>query len=113
MKKSIITFGSLALVTNVVLGVLISNYALFNVCLNSAIIIVSSILILLTGCFNLKDAFKVSLSFLFPIIGLIEFICGFFAKESIVDNWVVILCVVLTVLETTLLIAAKYISNKQ
>lgn len=113
MNKSTITFGSLALVTNIILGILISKYALFNVCLNSAIIIVSTILILLVGCLNLKDALKVSLSLLFSVVGLIELICGFLSKDSILDNWVVISCVVLTLLETTLLIAAKYISNKQ
>lgn len=111
MKKTII-IGCCLLVTNILLGILISKYALFNVCLNSIVIIVTTALIELLYRIKLSTAYKLSLSFTFGSIGIIEYICGFFSKCTITDNWIIITDLILLVFQVLILITTTSISTK-
>lgn len=111
MKRAIAIGGSL-LILNVLIGLLLSKYATFNMCLNSAIILITTVLIVLLDKINLSTAFKISLSYLFGFIGTIEYVVGFFSKDTLTDNWVVITYLVLLVFEILILIVTNTISTK-
>ena len=111
MKKKII-IGCCLLITNILLGLLISKYALFNVCLNSIVIIVTTALIGLLDRVKLSNAYKISLSFTFSSIGIVEYICGFFSKCTITDNWVIISNLILLVIQVLILFVTTSISTK-
>ena len=59
--KKILSVGALLLSLNIIVGLLLSAYPIFNVCLNSTIIIVFTLMLLSIYKIKLKDAFKVSL----------------------------------------------------
>lgn len=61
---------------------------------------------------NLKDAFKVSLSIMFTLAGVIEFILSLIAPNRFVDNWWLIIIIFLIAIEVILLIVTNRISNK-
>ena len=111
MKKAVI-IGCCLLVTNVLLGILISKYAFFNMCLNSIVIIITTVLIALIDRIRLSTAYKISLSFIFSIIGIVEYICGFFSKGTLTNNWVIITDLILLVLQVLIVIITNTITKK-
>ncbi len=111
MKKTII-IGCCLLIANILLGVLLTKYALFNVGLNSIVIIVTTALIALLDKINLSTAFKISLSYIWGFVGISEYICGLFSKGSVTDNWVIIVDLVLLVTQFLALIVINMVSSK-
>lgn len=65
----------------------------------------------LTSALTLKDGYKYSLYYLFPVISLIELICGFCSSAQITDNPAIIIILLLLVLQATILITANYLSK--
>lgn len=60
----------------------------------------------------LKDAFKVSLSILLTLGGLIEFVISLFMPSYFSDNWGVIVIITLLALQGLLLLLANTVSTK-
>lgn len=112
MKKTILYIGILALVLNVAIGLLLSVYPLFNVVLNSIVIVISTILIWLSSGNSQRTAFAVSLTFLYSFLGIIQLVLGVFSPTRVTDNWMVVAIIALLVLECVLLIITKTISKK-
>lgn len=110
--KKVIVIGCVLLIFNVLLGMMLSKYALFNMCLNSIVIIVTTASITLLDRTNLSTAYKISLSFIFGSIGIVEYICGFFSKSTITDNWLIIIDIILLVIQVLILIATTLVSSK-
>ena len=99
------------LLLNISFGLMLSCYQTFNWVLNSIIIAVFIIMQFLTSVLTLKDGFKYSLYCLFPVISLIELICGFCSPEKFQDNPAIIIILLLIVLQITILITANYLSK--
>lgn len=80
--------------------------------LNSIVIIITTALTALLDRINISTAFKISLSFIFGFIGIVEYVCGFFSKGTITDNWVIITDLVLLVFQILILIITHTVSSK-
>lgn len=80
--------------------------------LNSIVIIITTALTALLDKINISTAFKISLSFIFGFIGIVEYVCGFFSKGTITDNWVIITDLVLLVFQILILIITHTVSSK-
>ena len=91
MKRLIILTTIILLVVNGLLGLILTAYQSTNVYLNSAVILLTGIVLLVVSSTNLKDAFKISLTSLFAAVGGIEYILGFFAPAEWSNNWFAIL----------------------
>ena len=65
----------------------------------------------LTSALTLKDGYKYSLYCLFPVIYLIELICGFCSPAHITDNPVIIIILLLFMLQIAMLITTNYLSK--
>ncbi len=111
MRKTILIIGLLFLVLNIGIGLIIRKYLLFNIVLNSAIIVATTILIWLSMMINLKKGFVVSLPFIFAIIGFIQFVLGCISPTHTSDNWYIIALLLLSAFEITLLIITKAVSK--
>jgi len=59
----------------------------------------------------IKDGFKVSYYFIFPLCCLIELVCGFMSSENILDNGCLIAIIVLLLIQVILLISSKLLSG--
>jgi hypothetical protein len=112
MKKTIIFLGILALVLNVAIGMLLSAYPMFNMVLNSIVIVITTMLIWLSSGNSQRTAFAVSLTFLYSFFGIIQLILGIISPARVTDNWMIVTIIALLVLECALLIITKTISKK-
>lgn len=102
MKNLILIIGVICFVANLLLGLIISSYAPFNLGLNSIVILINTGLMYAIAASSVKDGFKVSLSMLFPLCGLIEYILGLFASNTFENNWFLILTIILLFIESIL-----------
>ena len=100
MKSTILIIGGLLIVVNILFGLMLTVYAPFNMWMNTAIIAVTTALMFIVNALQIKDAFKVALTIFLPISGLVKLILCFFSPERLVDNWCVIVLVIITVIET-------------
>ena len=101
MKKVIIP-AVVILCVNVIAGLLLSAYPLANMLFTSLAILVNTLLIILLFLFRAESTHRMSLGFVFFVIGLIEYVGGLLAPEHLTDNWWVIMFVVLTALQVIL-----------
>lgn len=102
MKNLILIIGFICFFANLLLGLIISSYAPFNLGLNTFVILANTGLLYLLASSPVKDGFKVSLSMLFPMCGLIEYILGLFAPDTVENNWYLILTIILLFIESIL-----------
>lgn len=112
MKKIIILSSIILLVANLLFGAILSFYGGYNVVLSSMVIVATGILLYLTDTIHLKDGYKISLMLLFTIAGALELILSLFAPNRVVDNWWLILVIILITIEVLLLIITNVISHK-
>lgn len=112
MKKTILYIGILTLVLNVAIGLLLSAYPLFNMVLNSIVIVIDTMLIWLSSGNGQRTAFAVTLSFLYSFLGIIQLVLGVLSPTKVADNWMLITIIALFVLECALLIITRTISKK-
>ena len=112
MKKTILYIGILALVLNIVIGLLLTAYPLFNMALNSIVIVVTTLLIWLSSGNSQRTAFAVSLTFLYSFLGIIQLVLGIFSPARIIDNWMIVAIIALLVFECALLFITRTISKK-
>ena len=112
MKKTILILGGLALIANVLFGLLLSGYSIFNMGVNCGVIALNTALLFCLYQFNMRDAFRITLSFLFVIVGLIELILGCFMQQHLQDNVCLITIPILLFAEISLIVIVNILSNK-
>lgn len=111
MKNIFVVIGCIVLLLNAVLGLMISAYPTYNCLLNSGVIIVSTLLLILASTMKLKDGFRVSLSLLFPVCSVVEYICGLCAPSRFEDNICLVVILLLVLLQTIMLVLTNYLSR--
>ena len=104
MNKLVVIISACLLVVNVLAGLIFSAYEPFNVCFSSAAIVVTAILLCLLNTVQLKDAFRISLAFLFSFCGLVEFILGCSCYPSFTDNGCLIAAMLMVVGEVAIIL---------
>ncbi|MCR4827742.1 MAG: hypothetical protein K5882_12460 [Bacteroidales bacterium] len=111
MKKGLYVFGAILFVANVLIGLIATSYETFNWVLSSVVIIATIVLLGWLSSSSLKDAFKISLSFLFSFLGLVEYILAIVAPSQFADNWYLIVIIGLIVIESLFVIASNKASE--
>ena len=111
MKRLIILTTIILLVVNGLLGLILTAYQSTNVYLNSAVILLTGIVLWVVSSTNLKDAFKISLTSLFAVVGGIEYILGFFAPSEWSNNWFAILVIVILAIEIILVLLTNFVTK--
>lgn len=112
MKKLIVISGIILLVANLSFGLILTKYPMFNVGVNSAVIIATMVFLYVLQVIRMKDAFVISQSFLFLFLGIVMFILGCFAPQRFADNWCLMVIILLIVFEGILLLITNLMSNK-
>jgi len=98
-------------VLNLMIGLIFSSYKPFNIGLNSAVIIVNTLMLYILGVSQIKDGFKISLSFLFLIAAVIEYILAFFVPESFENNVALTMLILLFAGQAILYTIAYFVSK--
>jgi len=112
MKNITLIIGIILLIANILFGLIISSYQPFNMWLNSGVIVAVTALLFAVGRITLKDAFKISLTFLFGFLGFIEFVLGLFAPQKFADNWYLIVIILFVIFKAIVLITTNIVSKK-
>lgn len=110
--RTFIVITILLLLVNFVAGLLLSAYEPFNVYFTSIVIVITAGLIGLLHAAKLKDAFVISLSFLFSFCGLVQFVLGCVSPPQVEDNGCVIASVVILTFEVVVLLICNLTSKK-
>lgn len=103
MKKTILFATIAVLIVNIVAGLLLSSYHTFNILATSVVVILTVTLMYITECITMKNAFRVSLPFVFVALGIVMFLLMLFSKHQIQDNWCVIVSLVILLFEVLVL----------
>ncbi len=112
MKRTILILGGLALIVNVLLGLLLSRYDCFNMGVNCGVIALNSALLFCLWQFNLRDAFRISFSFLFSVLSIVELVLGCLIPQKLEDNGYLIAIIAILFVEITLFVITNILSNK-
>lgn len=112
MKKTIPLLGGLTLIINVLLGLLLSKYDYFNMGVNCGVIALNTALLFCLWQFNLRDAFRISFSFLFSFLSIIELVLGCLMPQKLEDNGYLIAIIAILFVEIALFVITNIVSNK-
>ena len=111
MKNLTLVIGGIIMALNLVMGLIFSSYKPFNIGLNSAVIIINTLMLYSLGVAQIKDGFKISLSFLFLIAAVIEFILAFFVPETWENNVALTMLILLFAGQAILYVIAYFVSK--
>ena len=111
MKKTILFATIAVLIVNIAAGLLLSSYHPFNWTATSVVVALTAVLMFVTESITMKDGFRVSLPFLFAILGVVMFLLMLFSKHQLQDNWCVAVSLVLLLIEALVLYITYRISK--
>ncbi len=111
MKKTILFATIAVLIVNIVAGLLLSNYHTFNMLATSVVVILTATLMYITEYITMKDAFRVSLPFVFAFLGLVMFLLMLFSEPQLQDNWCVIVSLIILLIEAVMLYITHHVSK--
>lgn len=111
MKHLNLIIGGILLVLNILIGLIVSSYSTFNVCLTSGIILISFALIEALKYSKLRDAFRISLTFIFAFLMIVCLVLGVLSPDSFKDNGYIIAIISILVIEVVILLTTSFISQ--
>lgn len=111
MKNLTLIIGGIILLLNLVIGMIFSAYKPFNIGLNSAVIVVNTLMLYSLGVSLIKDGFKISLTFLFLIAAAIEFLLALFVPETLENNIALTMLIILFAGQVILYAIAYFVSK--
>lgn len=112
MRRVVILSGAILLVMNLLFAVILSCYGGYAVAVSSFVIIATCGLLCAIDSIKLKDAYKVSLTVLFSVLGCVEFLLSLFSPNQLEDNWWLIVVIGLLAVEAIILVITNTVSHK-
>lgn len=103
MKDIHIIIGSVAILINSLIGIIFTTYQTFNWLTSDAIIIIYALLLHILSHSKISDGFKVALTFIFPVLGLISFILSLKLQDKLENNFSLSCILILVSLQIILL----------
>jgi hypothetical protein len=107
MSKITIYIGSLLIAVNTIIGLLISNYSPFNWLSVDAILIINTILLSRLSSEKMSDGYKISLSFIYPFLGLVSIVLAVLSPDKFKDNFYLVGFIFILLIEISLNLIAK------
>lgn len=111
MKTANILIALLLICINALAGFIFTEYHWQNVVFSSLVIISNSIFLMTLCMSKLKTALKVSLSFILPILGLMEFVLAIISPCSLENNGYIMGIVMLLVIQIIILTIIRITSK--
>ena len=112
MKQIIIVIGIILLVANLLFGLILSSYEVFNLFVSSLVIVATTALLFCLNVVTLKDGFKISLHVLFPILGGMEFVLSLFSTKTFENNWFLLVIVLSLAVQSIILVVIHKVPVK-
>lgn len=106
-----ITIASLLLLFNIVCGIIFPQYCAWNIVATS-IVIISNAVFIIVALRILNDTFKISLSFIFSFLCIVEWILSVLSPQKVESNFFILGISLLLMFQLILLICAKFFNDK-
>lgn len=103
---------AIILAINIITGLILSCYPLFNMILNTVVICSAFLCYAWLNKQKIASAFATALAFIIPILTIVQIIIGIIAPPQIKDNFGIIAIVCIFALEIFLLFAISKCSDK-
>lgn len=87
MSKLILILGSLLLSVNTLFGLIISSYLPLNWVAVDVVFLINMLLLYKISTSQMNNGYKVSLSFIFPFLGIISTILAVLSPDKFKDNY--------------------------
>lgn len=100
------------LTVNVLAGLIFKGYEWENVGFSSIVLIANFLFVIVLQTINLKDAFKITLSFFLPFMGIIELILAILAPVEFYDNVYLMGIIGLVVFQILVFLIINVVSQK-
>ncbi|WP_407402519.1 hypothetical protein [Sodaliphilus sp.] len=111
MKQVVLILGILAIAANLLFGYIITAY-LWRAALMSSLALGAGVaMLMLVSSVNMKDAFRISLNVLFPLLTLIQFITLLFVPQEGFNSLCYVIAIIIFLLQCVLLVAANSVSK--
>jgi hypothetical protein len=112
MRKTILFLGVGILLINILAYYVLTFYNVFNFILSSTVIVFNMLLGEVMYFFVKKDGFKISFSFVFLLIGFIQFVIALIAKQEFQNNFSILLIAILVLIQLTLLVLSSKFNTR-
>jgi hypothetical protein len=106
MSKLILIIGSLLLFINTLFGLIISSYLPLNWVAVDIVFLINILLLYKISLSQMNNGFKVSLSFIFPFLGIISTILAVLSPDKFKDNYCLIAYVFILFIEVVFYLLA-------
>ncbi len=113
MKKTIIFSTTALIAVNLLAGLILSRYHLFNVTATSVVILLTGALCFIAASTPLKDAYRVAHYYLFSLLGIVMFLLMLFSPHHLKDNWCMVVSIIMVAFECIALYITYRTSNYQ
>ena len=107
MKNIYIIIGAVVVLINSFIGLIFSSYQTFNCLTSDVVIIINAFLLHFLSHSKISDGFKVALTFIFPVLGLISFFFSLRLEDQLENNISLVGILILTAIQIILLIIAN------
>ncbi len=112
MNKIILFLGSLFMVVNTILGLLLSKYLLFNWLSVDVVLIINTIIIYKLSTDNISNGYKIGLLFIYSFLCLFSVVLTILSPHRFKDNYYLIAFILIILFEISLYFIAKKTSKK-
>jgi hypothetical protein len=111
MKQITVVFGIVLIAVNLLLGYFLPSYVWHTAVVTSVALGIELMLMLLVSCTPMKDAFRVSLNVLFPLLALIQFVALLYVPQEGYDSVCYVVAAVIFLVQVLLLLAVNVVSK--
>lgn len=112
MRKIYLIIGLIGLILNTICGLVFTGYSAFNYISSDIVILVNTILLYYISNIKIRDAFKISFSFVLPFLGLISFILASIMKNEFKDNFLFMCILIITTFQISIIAITKKFVKK-
>lgn len=112
MKKTVLLIGGIIILLNTIIGGISSSYQEFNVQLVDVSVLLTVVLMYNVVESQIADGFRIGLTVLFSITGLIRVLLSLSSNQDVKDNWSILLLLVILAFELICFVVSKFLDNK-
>lgn len=112
MKKTFLIIGIVLILLNTIIGALSSSYQEYNVGLVDISIILTTVLLYSLIESKIADGFRIGLTVLFSITGILRVIFALSSNQDVKDNLSIVLLLIILAFEVICFVVSKFLDNK-
>lgn len=112
MKNNVLVVGSILVLLNTLLGLIVTSYPNFNMIFADISILLSTGILYFLFRSNAADGFKIGVGFIAVLSGFGRFLCAVFSSSQLENNIGLIIFLFLITLEVITIFVSQKLSSK-